>query len=196
VVREFHIKTPIRNENVEPVGVGDVVYLTGVIVTVRDAAHHRFLVEGKPLPIDLKGLAIFHAGPAVRKRGEEWEVASIGPTTSMRIEPYEADFIEKTGVKLIVGKGFMGSKTAEACRKHKCLVAIFPGGCGALGAEKIRKVLGAHWLDLGVPEALWVLEVEEFGPLIVTIDAQGNNMYFERTQEISSKAETVKHKAF
>lgn len=196
MVREFHIKTPIRNENVEPVGVGDVVYLTGVIVTVRDAAHHRFLVEGKPLPIDLKGLAIFHAGPAVRKRGEEWEVASIGPTTSMRIEPYEADFIEKTGVKLIVGKGFMGSKTAEACRKHKCLVAIFPGGCGALGAEKIRKVLGAHWLDLGVPEALWVLEVEEFGPLIVTIDAQGNNMYFERTQEISSKAETVKHKAF
>ncbi len=194
MVREFHIRTPIKDKDLEPVRVGDIVYLTGVIVTARDAAHNRFLVEGMSLPVDLRGLAIFHAGPAVRKRDEGWEIVSIGPTTSMRMEPYEADFIEKTGVKIIVGKGFMGAKTAEACKKHKCLVAIFPGGCGALAIEKIKRVLEVHWLDLGVPEALWVLEVEGFGPLIVTIDAQGNNMYFERVKEISSNAEKVKGK--
>jgi len=192
LTREFHVRTPIKDEDIEPVRVGDVVYLTGIIVTARDAAHHRLLIEGKPLPIDLRGLAIFHAGPAVSRHGEEWEIASIGPTTSMRMEPYEADFIEKTGVKMIIGKGFMGAKTAEACRKHKCLVAIFPAGCGALGADRVKRVLGVHWLDLGVPEALWVLEVENFGPLIVTIDAQGNNMYYERSREISARAERVK----
>ncbi len=194
MVREFRIRTPVKDEDLEPVRVGDVVYLTGTIVTVRDAAHRRFLVEGRPLPVDLRGLAIFHAGPVIRKLGEEWEIVSIGPTTSVRMEPYEADFIEKTGVKIIVGKGFMGAKTAEACKKRKCLVTIFPGGCGALGAEKIKRVLDVHWLDLGIPEALWVLEVEDFGPLIITIDTQGNNMYFERVKEISSNAEKVKSK--
>ncbi len=191
---EFHLKTPIRDEDIEPVKVGDIVYLTGIIVTARDAAHYKLLIEGRPLPVDLRGLAIFHAGPAVRKRGEQWEIVSIGPTTSMRMEPYEAEFIAKTGVKMVIGKGFMGAKTAEACRKHKCLVAIFPAGCGALGAEKVKRVQDVHWLDLGVPEALWVLEVEEFGPLIVTIDAWGNNMYFDRMKEISSNAERIKRK--
>jgi len=195
MVREFHVKTPIRDEDIEPVRVGDIVYLTGIIVTARDAAHYRVVVEGKPLPIDLRGLAIFHAGPAVSRHVEEWRVASIGPTTSMRMEPFEAEFIERTGVKMIIGKGFMGAKTADACRRYKCLVTIFPAGCGALGADRVKRILGVHWLDLGIPEALWVLEVEVFGPLIVTIDAQGNNMYYERSREINARAENVKSKA-
>lgn len=194
MVCEFHIKTPVRDEDLESVKVGDTVYLTGIMVTARDAAHYRFLIGDETLPIDLKGLAIFHAGPAVKKRDERWEIVSIGPTTSMRMEPYEADFIEKTGVKVIIGKGFMGAKTAEACKKHKCLVASFPGGCGALASERIKKVAGVHWLDLGIPEALWILEVEEFGPLIVTIDVQGNNMYYERLKEINSSMELIKRK--
>jgi len=189
---EFHLRTPIRDEDLEDIEVGDVVYITGVVVTARDAAHRRFVAEGMPLPVDLRGLAVFHAGPVVRRRGDEWEVVSIGPTTSMRMEPYEAEFIERTGVKMIIGKGFMGSRTAEACRKHRCIVAVFPGGCAVLAAERVKKVLGVHWLDLGVPDALWVLEVEEFGPLIVTIDSRGNNMYTERLRHIEEKLSQLK----
>jgi len=128
----------------------------------------------------------------VRRRGDEWEVVSIGPTTSMRMELYEAEFIERTGVKMIIGKGFMGSRTVEACRKHRCIVTVFPGGCAALAAERVKRVLGVHWLDLGVPDALWVLEVEEFGPLIVTIDSHGNNMYTERMRHIEEKLSQLK----
>ncbi|MEM1893435.1 MAG: fumarate hydratase C-terminal domain-containing protein, partial [Sulfolobales archaeon] len=84
--------------------------------------------------------------------------------------------IEKTGVKVVIGKGGMGSKTAEACKKFKAVYAVFPGGCGALGAEAVEEVVGVEWLDLGIPEALWILKVNELGPLVVTIDAYGNNL--------------------
>jgi len=185
--RTYYLRTPIRDEDLEPIRVGDVVYLTGTIVTARDSVHKRVVVEGMNLPIDLRGLAIFHAGPAVKKINNEWKIVSIGPTTSTRMEPYEADFIAKTGVKLIAGKGFMKERTAEACAKYKCIVTIFPGGCGALGAKCVKRVAGVHWLELGVPEAMWVLEVENFGPLIVTIDTTGANMYSERYRDIQKK---------
>ncbi|MCD6301880.1 MAG: fumarate hydratase C-terminal domain-containing protein [Staphylothermus sp.] len=185
--RTYYLRTPIRDEDLESIRVGDVVYLTGTIVTARDSVHKRVVVEGLSLPIDLRGLAIFHAGPAVKKINDEWKIVSIGPTTSTRMEPYEADFIAKTGVKLIAGKGFMKEHTAEACTRHKCIVTIFPGGCGALGAKCVKRVVGVHWLELGVPEAMWVLEVENFGPLIVTIDATGANMYSERSKDIQKK---------
>jgi len=119
-------------------------------------------------------------------------VISIDPTTSMRMEPFEAEFIERTGVKMIIGKGFMGSRTAEACRKRRCTVTVFPGGCAALAAKRVKKVLGVHWLDPGVPDALWVLEVEELGLLIVTIDSRGNNMYTERVRHIEEKLSRLK----
>jgi len=119
-------------------------------------------------------------------------VASVGLTTSMRMELYEAEFIGRTGVKMIIGKGFMGSRTAEACRNRRCIVTVFPGGCAVLAAERVKKVLGVHWLDLGVPDVLWVLEVEELGPLIVTIDSRGNNMYAERLRHIEEKLSQLK----
>lgn len=187
----YYLQTPIKDEDIQTVNVGDIIYITGVIVTGRDAVHTRLLEEGKPLPIDLRGLALYHAGPAVRRVGSEWEVVAIGPTTSMRMENWEAEFIKRTGVKVIVGKGFMGSQTAEACRNYKCLVTMFPGGCGVLAAKRVEKVLNVHWLDLGVPEALWVLKVKEFGPLLVTIDTLGNNMYYERSRDIEERKKLV-----
>lgn len=187
------LKTPVSDRDLETVKVGDTLYISGVIVTARDSAHRRLVVEGIRLPVSLKGYAVFHAGPVVKRRGRGWEVVSIGSTTSVRMEPYEAMFIERTGVKAIVGKGFMGERTAEACRKHRCIVAMFPGGCGVLASEYVKEVLGVYWLDLGVPEALWVLKVEGFGPLIVTIDARGNNLFNERIKEVRRKAGLVKN---
>ncbi len=177
---EYHFRLPVSEEDVRKLKIGDFIYLTGTVVTARDAAHRRaleLLRKGEKLPIDLSGLALYHLGPVVRKVDDRWEVVAAGPTTSARMEVYEAEFIERTGVRVIIGKGGMGSKTAEACKKFGAVYAIFTGGAAALAAKSIKRVLDVHWLDLGIPEAMWVLEVEEFGPLMVAIDANGENFY-------------------
>ncbi|MDW8082807.1 MAG: FumA C-terminus/TtdB family hydratase beta subunit [Sulfolobales archaeon] len=184
----YSLKTPIREEDIRVLRVGDILYLSGVIVTARDAAHRRiieYLRAGKLLPVSLKGGVIYHCGPVVARRDGTWEVLSAGPTTSTRLELYESEVVEKTGVKLIIGKGGMGPKTAEACSKHGAVYAIFTGGAAVLAAQAIRRVISVEWLDLGIPEALWILEVENFGPLIVAIDTTGRN-YIE---EVMKKAE-------
>jgi len=181
------LNTPLKDEDLEKVNVGDIVYLNGVIVTARDAAHERFLKHGRELPINLKGLPIFHAGPIVKEAEGKWHIVSIGPTTSMRMESLEYDFIEGSGVKMIIGKGGMGRRTAEACKRFKAVHAVFPGGCAVVAAERVKRVLGVEWLDLGVPEALWIMDVENFGPLIISIDTKGNNLFEERLNAINGK---------
>jgi len=183
---EYRFTTPLGDET-RKLRTSDIVYVTGTIITARDAAHRRaleLLNRGEKIPVDFHGLAVYHMGPVVRKVGDGWEVISAGPTTSTRIEMYEAEFLEKTGAKLVIGKGGMGAKTAEACKKLGTAYAIFTGGAGALAAKSIKKVKGVEWLDLGSPEALWILEVEEFGPLTVIIDSEGRNYY----DEVRSKA--------
>jgi len=170
------LRTPINDEDIVNIAIGDILFLDGVVVTARDLVHRLVVKEGRNCPIDLNGLAIFHAGPIVKRHDNKWFIVSIGPTTSYRMEPYEYEFIERTGVKLIIGKGFMGNRTAKACRDFKAIVTLYPGGCGAITSFNIEEVLGVYWLELGIPEALWVLKVKELGPLIVTIDSKGNNL--------------------
>jgi L(+)-tartrate dehydratase beta subunit len=170
------LTTPIRSEDIEDLDVGDLVYLDGTIVTCRDVPHRRLVELGRQLPIDLRGLAIFHAGPIVRREGDTWKMVSIGPTTSMRMEKFEKAFIAETGVKLVVGKGGMGPETVEACREHKALHCIFPGGCAVLAATQVERIERVEWEELGMPEALWVCRVKAFGPLIVSIDTKGRNL--------------------
>ena len=171
------LTTPIRNEDIESLTAGDVVYLNGTLVTCRDVGHRRLIDLGQTLPVDLRGNAIFHAGPIVVKDGEGWKIISIGPTTSMRMERFEKDFIAETGVKLIVGKGGMGPGTVAGCREHKAVHAVFPGGCAVLAATQVEEIERVEWLDLGMPEALWVCRVKEFGPLIISIDTRGSNLF-------------------
>ena len=120
------LTTPIKAEDLQDIRVGDVIYLTGTLVTCRDVCHRRLIELKRPIPYDLNGKAIFHAGPIVRKNGDKWEMVSVGPTTSMRMESFEREFIEQTGVKLVVGKGGMGPLTEEGCQKFKALHVIFP----------------------------------------------------------------------
>ena len=120
MVSEFRFKTPIGDSEAREPRIGDIVYVTGTVVTARDAGHRRaleLLNKGIKLPVDLKGLAVYHMGPVVKKVDDGWKVISAGPTTSARLEAYEAEFLEKTGAKLIIGKGGMGAKTAQACKK-------------------------------------------------------------------------------
>ena len=186
------LTTPIKDEDLENLRVGDVVYLTGHIVTCRDVAHRRLIEFKRELPVDIRGGAIFHAGPIVRKLDNgKYEMVSIGPTTSMRMEKFEKEFIEQTGVKLIVGKGGMGPLTEEGCKQHKAVHAIFPGGCAVLAATLVEEIERAEWLDLGMPETLWVNRVKELGPLIISIDTQGNNLIEQNKAEFNAKKRTI-----
>ncbi|KAA0006617.1 MAG: fumarate hydratase [Thermoplasmata archaeon] len=183
---EYRLNLPVGREEIERIKAGDIIYVNGIVVTARDEAHERALEyfrEGKSLPVDFSRVAVYHCGP-VMKKNEEWHVIAAGPTTSRRMELFEYDFIKNFGTRIIVGKGGMGEKTAKACREYGAIYAAFTGGAAVLAANAIKKVKGVEWLDLGMPEALWIFEVENFGPLVVTIDAHGNNL----TEEIKNKA--------
>ena len=186
-----NLKTPIRSEDIEQLNVGDIVFLDGNLITCRDMAHRRLIDLEMQLPVDLDGMAIIHAGPIVAKKDDGWNIVSIGPTTSMRMEVHEKEFIEKTGVRLIVGKGGMGPNTVEGCAAHKALHAVFPGGCAVLAASRVEEIERVEWLDLGMPEALWVLRVKNFGPLIISIDAKGNNLFDQNKAVFNVKKDMV-----
>ena len=176
------LTTPIAPEDLADIKIGDVIYLTGHIVTCRDVPHRRVVQEGRELPIDIAGGAILHAGPIIRKTGEKsFEMVSVGPTTSMRMEKFEREFIAKTGVGLIVGKGGMGEGTMSGCKEFGAIHCVFPAGCAVVAATQVEEIESADWTELGMPETLWKCRVKEFGPLIVSIDAHGNNL-FERNK--------------
>jgi len=180
--KEAHLTTPLRKEDIADLRIGDIVYLSGVLYTARDMAHLRMmerLWEGKPLPEDFNGAVIFHAGPIVSEKNREWEVTVIGPTTSTRMEPFSEALFKKLGVKAIIGKGGMGEGTQRALVDYYGVYLLAPPGCAVILAKLVQRILAVHWLDLGVPEAIWVLEVTELGPLIVAMDSQGNNIFRE-----------------
>jgi L(+)-tartrate dehydratase beta subunit len=182
------LTTPIKDEDIADLNVGDVVYLTGHIVTCRDVAHRRLIELKRELPVDIRGGAIFHAGPIVRKKEDgTFEMVSIGPTTSMRMEKFEREFIKETGVKLIVGKGGMGPETEAGCKEYQAVHAIFPGGCAVLAATQVEEIENAEWQDLGMPETLWVNRVREFGPLIISVDTKGRNLIEQNKAQFNAR---------
>lgn len=188
------LTTPIQDEDLESLTIGDIIYLNGYLVTSRDDVHQRLIKQDKELPVDLSGKAIFHAGPIMQEivgQTGKYKVISIGPTTSMRMEKYEKEFIAKTGLKLIVGKGGMGPNTVEGCQKYKAVHTVFPGGCAVLAANCVEEVEHVEWLDLGMPEAMWVMRVKEFGPLIVSIDSKGNNLFEKNIREFILRKDAV-----
>ena len=186
------LTTPIRDEDLKDIHVGDIIYLTGHIVTCRDVAHRRLSEEKRPLPVDIRGGAILHAGPIIKPLdNDKFQMVSVGPTTSMRMEKFEYEFIKETGVKLVVGKGGMGEGTQKGCKEFKALHCVFPAGCAVLAATEVEEIEDAQWRDLGMPETLWVCRVKEFGPLIVSIDTDGRNMFEERKVEYNKRKEAA-----
>lgn len=171
------ITTPLTDEVVLSLKSGDEVLLSGVIYTGRDAAHKRLfemISRGEKLPVDLQGQVIYYVGPCPPKPGQV--IGSAGPTTSGRMDPYTPTLIEH-GLKGMIGKGLRRPQVIEAMKKHKAVYFLAIGGLGALLAKRIKKAEVIAFPDLG-PEAIYRLEVEDF-PLIVGIDANGNDLYVE-----------------
>jgi len=188
---EYRLNLPVGEEEILKIRAGDVIYISGTVVTARDEAHKMAIEafdEGKELPVDFSKVAVFHCGPIVKREGDEWRIVAAGPTTSSRMEIFEYDFIKRFGTRIIIGKGGMGEKTAKACKEFKAIYAAFTGGAAVLAANAVKRVRDVFWLEeLGMPEALWILEVENFGPLTVTIDAHGRNL----TEEVKEKAREI-----
>jgi fumarate hydratase subunit beta len=196
-VAVYKYKTPISEEQVRKLKVNDVLYITGTIVTARDQAHKRaldYFKQGKTLPVNLEGLAVFHCGPVVSKQGDRWVAVAAGPTTSTRMDIFEDEFIKDFKVRVIIGKGGMGKRTTNAMGKYGAVYGAFTGGAAVLAAKAIKNVKSVEWFDLGIPEAMWIFEVEEFGPLAVAIDSHGNNLFLDVEKSVEENKQKIYRK--
>jgi len=189
------IELPAGLTEVRDLRVGEAVYLTGELFTARDAAHRLLLdlyEQGKEPPFDPACMGIYHCGPLVKKTIDGgWRVLSAGPTTSLRMEPFEDRFLGACKSKIIIGKGGMGLATQAALVREKAVYLHFTGGAGALAARAIDRVEAVFWLEeLGMAEAVWIFHVTRFGPLLVTMDSRGGNIHRDRAKSL----EESKHK--
>lgn len=175
------ITMPLTKEKIEDLKAGDSVLLTGTIYTARDAAHKR-LVElldgGKELPFDIKDQGIYYVGPTPAKEGQP--IGSAGPTTSYRMDAYTPQLLEK-GLKAMIGKGMRNEEVIEAMKKHGAVYFGAIGGAAALTAKCVKSAEVIAYEELGA-EAIRKLYVEDL-PLVVVIDAKGNNYYKIGQQE-------------
>lgn len=189
------LHTPLTDGDVRALHVGDTIHLSGMMFTARDEAHRLMLkryVNGEEIPFDPSKMAMFHCGPVVKKEDAGWRVISAGPTTSIRMELFEGQFLTAFGTKMVIGKGGMGDKTLVALRKVGAVYAHYPGGVGALAAQAITRVTDVYWLDeLGIPEAVWILDIELFGPLTITMDSYGKSMYRDLEESIKKNLERI-----
>ena len=177
----IELTTPISEEQIRELKVGDEVGITGIVFTGRDAVH-KYLHEGGELPegVSFDGGVIYHCGPVVVKDDEgNWQVTAAGPTTSIREEPYQGDIMKKFGVRGVIGKGGMGPKTLAGCAENGCVYLHGIGGAAQVLAEHITKVRNVYFKEeFGSPEAIWELEVQGF-PAVVTMDSHGRSLHAE-----------------
>ncbi len=173
------INLPASEEDMRALHVGDVVEISGVMVTGRDNVH-KYLVENDDQETrDLvDGSFIYHCGPVVKQdETGEWHFVAAGPTTSAREEPYQGEVFKRYGVRAAIGKGGMGPKTLKACEEFGACYLHAIGGLAVILATSVKKVREVRWLEeFGSPEAMWVLEVEDF-PTIVTMDSHGKSIH-------------------
>jgi fumarate hydratase subunit beta len=185
------IKTPVSEEEIRRLYVGDTILLSGVIVTARDAAH-KLMVEEKPDFVRqfLNESMIYHCGPVVkRNESGQWKFVSAGPTTSAREEPYQSDVIKEYKVRGVIGKGGMGSNTAAGLQQNGAVYLHAVGGAGTLIANTVKEVIDVFKLEeFGTPEAFWVIRIEEL-PLVVTMDSHGGSLHkdvMDKSRRIAS----------
>ncbi|MBP1154616.1 MULTISPECIES: fumarate hydratase [unclassified Paenibacillus] len=192
--REIVLQTPISEEQIRQLRVGDVVIINGPMHTGRDALH-KYLMDHDS-PIDLNGSVIYHCGPVMAKDANgEWVVKAAGPTTSIREEPYQGDIIKKFGIRAVIGKGGMGPKTLKALQEHGAVYLNAIGGAAQYYAQCFKKVEGVDFMEFGIPEAMWHLQTEGFAA-IVTMDSHGNSLHAEVEKDSREKLSQFKEPVF
>ena len=178
---EVRVTTPITEDDVRQLKIGDHVRISGTIYTARDAAHNRMiqtLNDGGELPIDIKGQLIYYVGPTPARPGRA--SGAFGPTTSMRMDPFTPPLLE-AGLKACMGKGNRGEEVREALKKNVAVYFMAVGGAGAMLSQFIRNVEVIAYEDLGT-ESLKRVQVEDF-PAVVMDDCEGRDLLDEGRKE-------------
>lgn len=191
--REIVLQAPITEDQIRDLRVGDVVSITGMMYTGRDAMHKYLMTNDAP--VDLNGQIVYHCGPVVMKHGDKYEIKAAGPTTSIREEPYQGDIMKKFGIRAVIGKGGMGAKTLAALKEHGGVYLNAIGGAAQYYAECIKEVTGVDHLEFGIPEAMWHLRVEDF-KAVVTMDSHGNSLHADVDKSSLEKLATFKEPVF
>jgi len=200
------ISLPMNADTVRSLKVGEPVALSGVMVTGRDTAHkwmvETFIKKTRPPQDDdlqvyaalkplLDGGVIYHCGPVVAGLdSQEYRFVAAGPTTSIREEPYQGDMMRHFSVRGVIGKGGMGPKTLAACQEVPGVYLHAVGGAASLIAQTVTRVLGVYKLEFGVPEAMWVIQVQDF-PVVVTMDSHGNSQHAVIEQQSRAVLESL-----
>ncbi|AZB41706.1 fumarate hydratase [Bacillus sp. FJAT-42376] len=191
---EIILEAPITEEKIRSLKVGDVVKITGMMYTGRDAIH-KYLSENDA-PIDLNGQIIYHCGPVMLKdENEQWHVKAAGPTTSIREEPYQGDIMKRFGIRAVIGKGGMGAKTLKALEEHGGVYLNAIGGAAQYYADCIKSVEGVDLMQFGIPEAMWHLKVQDF-KAVVTMDSHGNSLHQDVEQSSLERLAQFKEPVF
>jgi tartrate/fumarate subfamily iron-sulfur-dependent hydro-lyase beta chain len=189
---EFRLKVPEDNGRISEVRTGDVLYVSGDIAVARDQAHRKLLEPDKFLS-EVVGLPIFHCGPIARKTGEEWTILAGGPTTSTRMDALTPPILEKYKPKIIIGRGGLGEVGKKGLANFGAVYSEFTGGASALAVSKVVRVKKRLLEELGPTELVWIWEVKDFGPLLVTQDHQRNDLKkIVTTQATAKLAATLK----
>ena len=183
MAKEFHFQLPVDEERMRELRIGDLVYLSGIVITMRDISHRKavdLLEAGESLPVDFTNGTLWHCAPIVRQKEDgRWEAVAAGSTTSSKFSKLGAELIRKLQIRCTIGKGTMFPPAVDAMEEVGAVFLNATGGAAAMYACQIKEVVEVFWLELGLPEALWVLRVEEMGPFIVGIDSHRNSLFDE-----------------
>ena len=176
IMAEYRFTTPLTEENVQQLRLGDSVLLDGIVFGVRDANLIRIFDESVAPPVNWQGAALLHTAPNVRKLGPgKYEPLCVGTTTSIRMDRFTEGLLRDYGVRAILGKGGLSPKSAELMQKYGACYLSVTGGAEAMETLQIEEIEKAYWEDL-MPECIWQIRFKGLGPLTVGIDAHGNNL--------------------
>jgi len=180
-MKTYHLSLPVAEDEIEQLNAGDIVYLTGNILTLRDRSHQRideYAQKAMSLPFELTDKAIIHCGPIIKYKGKNaWEVISIGATSSSRFSPFVASLIKGYGPRIVIGKENLFKEAEDILISHRAVFLLAIGGCAALYGSQVRKVVNNYWEEFGMADSVWEFDMIKFGPLSVGIDSKGNNLY-------------------
>lgn len=174
------LQAPLSEEDVRSLKLGEIVYISGPVITGRDEMHIRaleYLDEEKEVPKEIEGSVLYHCGPIMNESEGIWEVISAGPTTSARMNKLESKMISSFKIRAIIGKGGMSDEVGETMESVGCVYLAATGGAAVTLAEGLASVKGVEWKDLGMAEAMWKFQTSRLGPLVVAMDAHGNSLY-------------------
>lgn len=190
----FRFTTPLTEADVRQLSVGDSVSLDGVVFGIRDASLIRLFDKGVASPVDLRGAALLHTAPNVRKLPDgRYEALCIGTTTSMRMDRFTEALLRDHGVRAILGKGGLSARSAELMARYGAVYLSVTGGAAAGQTLQVEAIENVFWEDL-MPECLWQFRVKGMGPLTVGIDARGKNLQLDVQREAERRSAEILRK--